>query len=188
MDKINVNHENCYNINKIAKPNKTIKRDFDFRKKMSKIRLELSIGSRKIKQYTLSGDFIRDWKSSSEAGRVLGLQARNIFGACRGDQHTAFGFIWRFQEDLLTESFLEKIKNRRPKSKQVIQKDLNNNIINIYNTMTECSNITGFNYSRIGLSCNNGTKYKNYFIYGIITNFIPCYSAGYIPCTTNIKS
>jgi group I intron endonuclease len=162
MDLLNVNDKNCYNINKIAKQNFTEKRDFDFRKKMSQIRLELSIGSKKINQYSLNGDFIKEWKSSSEAGRVLNLESRNISGACSGDQLTAFGFIWRFYDEPLDEIGLNRIKNKRPKSKKVIQKDLKGNIVSIYESMLECSNITGYNYTRLGLSCNNGNKYKNF--------------------------
>lgn len=163
MDKFNVNDDSCYNINKTAKPNLTKKRDKSFSEKIRQIRLSLAIGSKKIIQYSLNGEFIKEWKSSSEAGRVLGLESRNIIGACNKDQLTAFNFIWRFESEKLSKEFLERVKNKRTKSKKVNQKDLLGNIIFTYETMKECSEITGFNYTRIGVACNKKIKYHNFY-------------------------
>lgn len=44
-----------------------------------------------------SGEVIREWVSSAEVGRVLGLHSSNISGVCRGKMKTYKGFVWRFK-------------------------------------------------------------------------------------------
>jgi group I intron endonuclease len=163
MNFYNIKNQKTYNKTFIAIPNMTKKRNESFKEKMREIRLKLSIGSKPVLQYYLDGSFIKKWSSSSEIERVLNFRARNILGACKGEQYTAFGFIWRFNSEPLTSNFLEKIKNRRPKIKSVIQKSLDNQIINVFPSMMDASKVTGFNYSRIGIACNNGIKYQGYY-------------------------
>ena len=56
--------------------------------------------SRKILQYSKSGDFIREWQSAVEVKRVLGIDQGNIAHCCRGNpKHTtAGGFVWKYKE------------------------------------------------------------------------------------------
>jgi group I intron endonuclease len=163
MDFYNISKYNSYNIRFKATPNMTTKRDESFKEKMREIRLKLSIGSKPIIQYTLDGNFIKHWSSSSEVERTLNLRARNISGACKGEQHTAFGFIWKYENEPLEDSFIEQIKNRRPKIKCVIQKSLTGEIINFFNSMKDASKKTGYNYSRLGIACNKGVKYNGFY-------------------------
>jgi hypothetical protein len=141
----------------------TIKRDNSFKEKMREIRLKLSIGSKPIIQYDLNGNFIKNWNSSSEVERVLNLRARNISGACKGEQHTAFGFIWRYKNEPLELSHIKQVKNRRPKNKGVIQKSLTGEVINTFFSMKEAAEKTNYNYSRLGIACNKGTKYYGFY-------------------------
>lgn len=39
-----------------------------------------------INQYTLSGEFIKEWKSGAEIYTVLGLNYRNISKCCYGER------------------------------------------------------------------------------------------------------
>ena len=52
--------------------------------------------SKKILQFTKSGEFIREWPSLSEAMRQTGI--RNICRCCRGITKSAGGYIWRYAE------------------------------------------------------------------------------------------
>lgn len=162
MDFYDIKNNKTYNKRFIAIPNKTEKRDESFREKMSKIRLELSIGSKPVNQYSLDGVLIKKWRSSAEIERSLNFRARNISGACKGEQHTAFGFIWKFESQPLDDSVLIKIKNKRPKNKGVIQKNLDGEVVNTFESMTQAANGTGFNYSRIGIACNQKKKYNGF--------------------------
>ena len=66
--------------------------------------------TKKISQYDLNGNFIRDFDSLYDAVVYLGFKAdrenkygagykRNICYCCNGLTKTAYGFIWKFKED-----------------------------------------------------------------------------------------
>ena len=54
--------------------------------------------SRKILQYSKSGEFIREWQSAAEVERVLGIDNSNITKCCKGKRKYAGSFIWRYKE------------------------------------------------------------------------------------------
>lgn len=49
--------------------------------------------SKTIIQYSINGEFIKEWPSSMEIQRVLGYLNSNISRCCRGDRKTAYKFI-----------------------------------------------------------------------------------------------
>ena len=53
--------------------------------------------SKKILQLTKSGEFIREWPSTREAGRELGIAQSNICNCCRGKLKSVGGFIWMYK-------------------------------------------------------------------------------------------
>ena len=54
--------------------------------------------SRKILQYSKSGVFIKEWQSSREVERVLGINNSHIIQCCKGRYKSSGGFIWRYKE------------------------------------------------------------------------------------------
>jgi hypothetical protein len=57
-------------------------------------------GDKSVLQYTLTGDFIKQWPSMAEAQRTLGIN--NISLACTGKRNKAGGFKWKYSVDLDT--------------------------------------------------------------------------------------
>lgn len=53
---------------------------------------------RKIKQYDIKDNFIKEWESAAEAGRQLNILRQTISNACRGKQKTAGGYVWRYKQ------------------------------------------------------------------------------------------
>lgn len=53
---------------------------------------------RAVKQYSIDGAQIAEYKSLSEAERVTGVEKHNISEACRGNSKTAGGFVWMYAE------------------------------------------------------------------------------------------
>lgn len=53
--------------------------------------------SKPILQYTLNGDFIKEWSSSVYIYNELKFPQPNISAACLGKQKTAYGFIWKYK-------------------------------------------------------------------------------------------
>ena len=52
--------------------------------------------SKKVLQFTKSGEFIREWPSATEAYRQLGISQSSICGCCNGKLKSAGGFIWEY--------------------------------------------------------------------------------------------
>ena len=55
--------------------------------------------SRKILQYSKSGDFIREWTGALEVERVLGINNSHIIQCCKGKRKSSGGFIWKYKEE-----------------------------------------------------------------------------------------
>jgi group I intron endonuclease len=98
--------------------------------------------SKKILQYKITGEFIREWDSSSEASDILNI--KSITNVCRGEKFSAGGFIWKFKES--DEIPLKiKIKYRKQlKSIPILQYDLNGNFIREWENRTEIKKVLGF--------------------------------------------
>ena len=54
--------------------------------------------SKPVLQFTLDGEFIREWISANEAGRN-GYDFRNVSACCLGKRKSAYGFKWCYKED-----------------------------------------------------------------------------------------
>lgn len=56
---------------------------------------DLSTISKTVLQYTLDGEFIREWPSTQECGRN-GFSQQSVSACCRGKQKSHKGFIWKY--------------------------------------------------------------------------------------------
>ncbi len=54
---------------------------------------------KRVVQYNLDGNYIKEWPSVSEIERELNFYTSNIIACCKGRQKTAYGFIWRYSSD-----------------------------------------------------------------------------------------
>ena len=54
--------------------------------------------SKKILQFTKSGEFIREWPSIREASKQLKINRGNICSCCNEKLKSAGGFIWKYPE------------------------------------------------------------------------------------------
>ena len=51
---------------------------------------------KKINQYDLEGNFIKQWNSMKEAGEKLNICRQDISMCCRGLRKKAYNFVWRY--------------------------------------------------------------------------------------------
>ena len=56
--------------------------------------------SKKVLQFTKSGEFIKEWPSAIEASRQLVIAQPSICNCCNGKYKSAGGYIWKYAEDL----------------------------------------------------------------------------------------
>ena len=53
--------------------------------------------SKIVLQFSLSGEFIREWPSAMECDRN-GFNQGSVSKCCRGEQKSAYGFLWKYKE------------------------------------------------------------------------------------------
>ena len=52
--------------------------------------------SKKVLQFTKSGEFIREWQSAKEAALTLGVARSGICNCCKNRSKVSNGFIWKY--------------------------------------------------------------------------------------------
>jgi hypothetical protein len=92
--------------------------------------------SRKIKQYDLEWNFIKEFNSIVIASKELNIGKTNILGVLKLRRKTAGGFIWKYSEDENID-FSEKITINKNIGRSVGQYDLNMNLIEIHKSTAE---------------------------------------------------
>ena len=65
--------------------------------------------SKKVLQFTLSGEFIREWPSIHECERN-GFNRGAVAACCHGKQKTHKGFLWMFAEDYKEKQLKEAVE------------------------------------------------------------------------------
>jgi hypothetical protein len=113
-----------------------------------------NIFARKIKQYDLEGNFIKEFNSIVEASNELKTSESNIRGVLLNKRKTAAGFIWKYLED--DTPITETITINPNRGRKVCQYDLNMNLINIYESISDASR-------KVNIHKNN--------IWGVIARF-----------------
>lgn len=101
--KLNNNADNLewcnasYNINYGDRNNKVAKKVSIWRKKKGS---DYSPRKRKrVAQYTLNDEFVKEYRSINEAGRELNASIGNIYNCCVGRSKTGKGYKWKFVLD-----------------------------------------------------------------------------------------
>lgn len=111
---------------------------------------------KKIIQYTISGDIVKEWCSIKEASETLGLSHSHISACCKGKRASVGGYQWRYFSD--GGLFLEDIGDgkeriRKARKKVILQYSLNGDFIKEWDSITAAEKalrISGISY------CING--------------------------------
>lgn len=163
---------------------KGLKRSKESKEKMAKQK------EKKIYQYDLNGVLIKEWKSAQEIKNILNYNYGNIGAVCHFRALTSMNYFWSF-EKINSPELIKKYLNKEiiipvltgGKTKKVIQCDLNNNELKIFNSLEEASKETGITSQQIGYCCRNNTVSGMYrWKY---CNDIPYYGNSYFLYWTN---
>lgn len=125
--------------------------------------------SRPVEQYDLEGNFIKEWSSATECGKVLGNQSF-ISAICNQKENmlSAYGFLFKYKDDERSiEEWVKRLKNKktsgRPK-KRILQLNENYDIINIYESGAEAARALGKDdKSNICSAARKGRKAYGYY-------------------------
>lgn len=122
--------------------------------------------SKPVIQYTLSGEFVREWPSTNEAGRN-GFDQRTVSACCRGEYKTAYGYVWRYKGVTYEEEINYKTPNQRrveALSKTVLQFTLSGEFVREWPSLNEAGR-NGFKQSGISDCCRGKQKSHHGFIW-----------------------
>jgi hypothetical protein len=151
-NKETVNHKDGNKLN-----NKVDNLEFATNKEQQKHKFENNLGNnftRKIKQYDLNWNLIKEHTSISLAAKEMNISKSSIQGVLFGRRKTAAGFIWKYVDDE-NINFSEKISINKNVGRKVCQYDLDMNLIEIHNNISDAS-------KKINIHKNN--------IWGVIAN------------------
>ena len=106
-------------------------------------------------QYDLNGNFLKQYKSITEASRAVNGSIANILKVLHGELRIAYGFRWSYQR----LQKLEKIPNNYTgAAKPVYQYDLNGNFIQKFNSTKEAARILQKSQGNISSAANGKRK------------------------------
>lgn len=126
------------------------------------------ISCRKITQKDLKGNVIKIWGSMKEA--VLGTAIKPVFitRACKG-RISAGGFLWEYSEGDKSDR-----KAKTKPTPAIVQKDVDGNIIKVWDSFIEIKNEVGFLIRKISDACRlNKNRHPDdkYATYGYVWEF-----------------
>jgi hypothetical protein len=113
-----------------------------------------------ILQYDLDGNFIKQWNCGV---RNMPEEYKNAGGCAKSNTGTLYGFQWRYK---ISDDYPKQIEKFENKSFQkVIQKDLQGNVIKIWDNQTQASDSIGCSIQAISLCCRKINKTAKGFIW-----------------------
>ena len=95
---LQVNHKDEDKTNNIYTNLEWCDRDYNYRYGTGIERMKKHQHNKYVLQYTLDGEFVREWESISEAHRN-GFHRSHIIDCCRGKLKTHKGFIWKYKDE-----------------------------------------------------------------------------------------
>jgi group I intron endonuclease len=116
---------------------------------------------KKIFQYDLNGNFIKEWVSLSEASRELNINRSSIV-LCKGQRKTAGGFIWKSEKN---SSLFKNLEPNKTTAKKIMQYDLQGSFIKEWESITQASKELNISNEIICKVCKGGGKTAGGFIW-----------------------
>jgi hypothetical protein len=132
-----------------------------------KHKFEIGLGNnftRKVKQYDLNWNFIKEYDSIVLAAKEMNVSKGTIRGVLIKYRKTAAGYIWRYSDDTNID-FTEKITINENVGRNVGQYDLNMNLIKKHNSIPDASRNVGIHKNNIWGVINNKQKTAGGFIW-----------------------
>ena len=126
-----------------------------------------SVVARSVLQYSIYGDFIKEWKSAREAALSLNLEANNITIVCQGKRNQAYDFIWKYRDEFDEIPLKIQIKSKKSTKLPVIQYTLDGEEVQRWPNMTIAAQQLGYSVGNFSTYCNgrNNHEYKGFLYY-----------------------
>ena len=106
-----------------------------------------------ILQFNLDGEYIKEWPSTTECSKSIGVHSYQIAQCCLGRGHTAGDSLWCFKHVYEQTKQPPKLTRKKLKRK-VLQKDLSGRPIQTWNSLTSAAKSIGMTASAIYACCH----------------------------------
>lgn len=121
-----------------------------------------NLHSKKVYQYSISGDFMKEWDCLREIGRVLNKSYNNIGDCCRGKTKSAYDFQWFYEYKGIKINCI-KARNHVSLQKNVFKFDLYGDMLETYPSLTKAAIANKLNKSNLGACIKNQTPIKKFY-------------------------
>lgn len=132
-----------------------------------------------VLQYTLDGKFVAEYASMHIAAEAINADAGHICDSCLGNRSYAYGYFWRYKDDVMYEDAKKRLKKKIEYSKKsradkftaralnVVQLDMNGNYIQTFQSTRLAAEAVGSHRPTIINCCNGKVQHvKGYkFVY-----------------------
>jgi hypothetical protein len=112
--------------------------------------------SKPVRQYDYDGNLIKEYASSNEAGRAMGVRPYCISFCCRGKIGSVKGFLWKYAD----ENYVKK-QHVRARDRRIVQMDMEGNVLKIWPSQKDAAVGTRSLATAIGSCCNGRRKSAN---------------------------
>ena len=133
--------------------------DVNYTKPLNMKNLILDKRPKSVIQFSLDGEFIKEYSSLAEAERQTKIDDSSISGVCLGNCNTAGGFIWRFFKDV---GHVDKINVAHLKAHRyitpILQFSLDGKFIKNYPSISEAGRQSNICSSSISSACRGNYK------------------------------
>jgi hypothetical protein len=126
-----------------------------------------NIHSKKVYQYSLNGDFIKEWDGLREVGRIINKNSNTIGDCCRGKTKTAHGYQWSYESK---EMYPVVAGENKSCYKKVYKFDYLGDIVDEYESLSKACLANAADKSTLSSVILNSKNYHN-FMYSYDENF-----------------
>lgn len=107
-----------------------------------------------VYQYTLDGEFVREWKSAEEIQRQLGYKHGNIWACCNGIYASSNNYQWSYTKHDKMKSIKTPAQRTAEKQSSAVEQYTKDwELVAEYPSMCEAARQTGYSQGFISLCC-----------------------------------
>ena len=133
---------------------------------------------RHVVQLDFDGNYVSEYVSCHEAGRLTGIDRSAIYMCCQGETLSIGGFMWKYKDEYDPKDISRYI---HPHFRQVVQLSMCGEYIAEHDSMLLAEKATGVNKDAIKQCCNGQSRFAGNFVWRDKDKYDPNEKFSYTP-------